>query len=150
MDTLLASPVFQMYTVSCVILLATLYALAFHTALTRGARRVVVNPEDVALDGRVSVAEVDHPDVQRIKRAHLNLLENAVPFFVVGFLYTLTGPGVAMAAGLFGVFVVIRVLHAAFYLTATQPFRTASFAIGALVNLIMVALVGWKVVGDLG
>jgi uncharacterized MAPEG superfamily protein len=39
---------------------------------------------------------------------------------------------------LFFLFVGIRLFHAIFYLTAKQPFRTMSFAVGALVNLAMV------------
>ena len=46
-----------------------------------------------------------------------------------------------MARGLMFAFVGIRLLHALFYLNAKQPFRTASFAIGALLNLTMVVQV---------
>ena len=99
---------------------------------------VVVNPEDVGINGGARVADNDHPDVLRIKRAHINLLENAVPFFAIGLLYCLIGPSFTVAAALFTIFVVVRVLHAAFYLTATQPFRTLSFGVGAVVNLVMV------------
>ena len=68
--------------------------------------------------------EVEHPDVQRIKRAHVNAIENAVPFFVIGFIYTQTSPSMMMARVLFLTFVAIRLFHAIFYLTAKQPFRT--------------------------
>lgn len=141
MDALLSQPVFQSYALSVALVVATLYGLAFHTAATRGARKVVVNPEDVSVNNGAAVAEVDHPDVQRIKRAHQNLLENATPFFAIGLLYSLTGPDLLFARVLFGLFVGIRVLHAAVYLTATQPFRTLSFVVGALVNLTMVVQV---------
>jgi hypothetical protein len=39
--------------------------------------RAVVNPEDVRVYADASVVEVEHPDVQRVKRAHLNLLEKS-------------------------------------------------------------------------
>ncbi len=134
-------PVFGLYAACSSILIVTLYALGFWTARIRNARRAVVNAEDVKVNSGAVVVEVEHPDVQRIKRAHLNALENAVPFFVIGFLYTQTAPGLTFARALFLSFVAIRTLHALFYLNAKQPFRTASFAIGAVINLVMVAQV---------
>lgn len=85
--------------------------------------------------------EIEHADVQRIKRAHGNAIENAVPFFVIGFIYTQTSPSMMVARVLFLTFVALRLFHAMFYLTAKQPFRTASFALGALINLAMVVQV---------
>lgn len=141
MDTLLSQPVFQAYAFSVSILVVTLYGLGFNTAKVRNDRKIVVNPEDAGINGGARVADIDHPDVQRIKRAHINLLENAAPFFAIGLLFSLTSPGLLFARALFTVFVVVRVLHALFYLTAKQPFRTLSFAVGAIVNLIMVVQV---------
>ena len=74
---------------------------------------------------------------QRIKRAHMNALENAVPFFVIALIYTQTDPGMTMVRVLFFTFVAVRILHALFYLNAKQPVRTMVFGIGALVNIIM-------------
>ncbi|HZO15052.1 MAG TPA: MAPEG family protein, partial [Polyangiaceae bacterium] len=67
-----------------------LLALALWTGSVRVMRRTWVNPEDARLN-KGAEAEVDHADVQRVKRAHMNALENAIPFFVVGLLYVLTG-----------------------------------------------------------
>lgn len=139
--SLLSQPVFQSYALAVAVLVVTLYGLGFETARVRAARKIVVNPEDAGINGNATVADQDHPDVLRIKRAHLNLLENATPFFAIGLLYSLTDPGLTFARVLFGVFVGVRVLHAAFYLSAKQPFRTASFVVGALVNLAMVVQV---------
>lgn len=141
MENLLAIPAVQSYAVAVAIVVVTLYGLGFHTAKVRADRKVVVNPEDVGINGGARVADNDHPDVLRIKRAHQNLLENAAPFFAIGLLYSFTEPNLLFARGLFATFVGIRVLHAAFYLTAKQPFRTLSFAVGALVNLTMVVQV---------
>lgn len=141
MDSIFRDPVFQAYALSVAVLVTALYGLGFHTAKTRAARKIVINHEDVGINGGAKVADLEHVDVQRIKRAHLNLLENAVPFFAIGFLYTLTAPGLGFARALFAVFVVIRLFHAVFYLSAKQPYRTLSFAVGALVNLTMVVQV---------
>lgn len=141
MTTLLSQPVFALYAQCCAALVVILYGLGFWTARIRNERKAVVNAEDVGINGGAKVVDVEHPDVQRIKRAHLNSIENAVPFFVVGFLYSQTSPGLMMARGIMFAFVAIRLLHALFYLNAKQPFRTASFAIGALLNLTMVVQV---------
>jgi microsomal prostaglandin-E synthase 1 len=141
MTPLISQPVFVLYAECCATLIVTMYALAFLTAKKRAERKAVVNFEDVRVNGGAAVVEVEHPDVQRIKRAHLNAIENAVPFFVIGFIYTQTSPSLTAARVLFLSFVGIRVLHAMFYLTAKQPFRTASFALGALINLAMVVQV---------
>lgn len=136
MDTF-RDPVLQAYALSVCAVIVTLYYLGFTTARIRAARQVVVNPEDVGVNPGARVGEVEHPDVQRIQRAHRNALENAVPFFAIGLLYAMTGPGLTLTRALFATFVAVRVFHAAFYLTARQPYRTASFVIGAVVNLTM-------------
>lgn len=134
-------PVFQAYALAVCALIVTLYFLGFQTARIRAARRIVVNHEDTGVNAGAAVAEVEHADVQRIHRAHRNAIENAVPFFAIGLLYTMTDPGHTFARALFGLFVAVRVFHAAFYLTARQPWRTLTFAIGAVVNLTMVVQV---------
>ncbi|MEZ4401483.1 MAG: MAPEG family protein [Kofleriaceae bacterium] len=131
----------QAYALSVCVVVLTLYFLGFETARVRAKRKIVLNQEDTLVTAGASVGEVEHVDVQRLLRAHRNALENAVPFFVLGLLYLLTGPGATFARVLFGVFAVVRVLHAAFYLQARQPYRTGMFAVGALVNMIMLVQV---------
>jgi len=141
MNALFSQPAFQLYVISSAVLTVILYALAAMTGKTRERRRAVVNAEDVKVYNGAAVVEVEHPDVQRIKRAHLNGIENAVPFFVIGLLYALTNPNLILVRGLFVTFVGVRLLHAVFYLTARQPYRAASFAVGMLINLVMVVQV---------
>ncbi len=138
MGNLLSQPVFQAYTVSVCALAMTLFGLGAHTAKTRSERKIVVNSEDAGINGGAALGGVDHPDVQRIKRAHMNLIESAVPFFALGFLYCLTSPSLTLAGVLFGAFVLTRVFHAVFYLGAKQPFRTIAFGAGTLVSLVMI------------
>lgn len=134
-------PVLQAYALASCALVVTMNFLGFQTARVRAARKQVVNPEDAGINGNAAVADDEHPDVRRIQRAHRNALENTVPFFVLGLLYALTAPGTTTVRVVFGVFVVARVLHAAFYLGAKQPLRTGVFAVGALVNLFMLVQV---------
>lgn len=108
--------------------------LAFWTGTVRAMRKTFVNPEDAALN-KASAAEQDHPDVQRVKRAHQNALENSVPFFIVGLLYALSSPSKLGAQAYLFTFLGARLLHTIFYLWGKQPFRTMMFAIGALATI---------------
>ena len=141
MSPLFSDPVFQSYALCCCLLVFSLYGLGFWTAKIRNDCKMVVNHEDVKVNFGGKPADAEHPRVARIKRAHLNALENAVPFFIMGFLYSETHPSVGMARALFFAFVGIRLIHAFFYLTAPQHFRTLSFGVGALINLTMVVQV---------
>ena len=125
------SPALQLYALTSAILGVHLVLLALWTGTARSLKKQFVNPEDSAmLDG--AVVEVEHADVLRAKRAHQNALENAVPFFVIAFLYALTSPAPGAARIYFFTFVGARVLHSVFYLWGRQPFRTLSFGVGVL------------------
>lgn len=141
MSALSHAPALQAYALSASVIALSLYALGFLTAKTRADRKVVVNPEDAGLNRNAQVADHEHADVSRIKRAHQNALENAVPFFALGLLYTMTAPSPTLARALFGAFVAARLLHAVLYLKGVQPFRTLTFVIGAVVNLTLLVLV---------
>jgi glutathione S-transferase len=141
MTSLLQQPAVVLYAVASAVLIIILYGLGFWTAKIRNDGKKIINAEDVKVNRGAVHVEVEPPAVARIKRAHSNAIENAVPFFVVGFLYSQTGPSMTAASAFFGSFVLVRLLHALFYLSATQPFRTLSFALGALINLAMVVQV---------
>jgi glutathione S-transferase len=93
-----------------------------------------VNPED-AVFNKGDKVDADCFAVLRVKAAHLNLLENAVPFFVIGALYTATNPSKTGAMAYFGTFVGARVIHSFVYLAGKQPWRTIMFAIGLLATV---------------
>jgi glutathione S-transferase len=141
MTPLLQQPAVVLYAVASSVLIIILYGLGFWTAKIRNDGKKIINAEDVKVNRGAVHVEVEPPAVARIKRAHSNAIENAVPFFVVGFLYTQTVPSTTAAAAFFGSFVLVRLLHALFYLSATQPFRTLSFAVGGFINLAMVVQV---------
>jgi uncharacterized MAPEG superfamily protein len=138
---LLDSPAPRLYALASSALVLILFWLAFRTGSVRMRGATVVNPEDVRVYRGAAVGATEHPDVQRIKRAHLNAIENMVPFFVVGLLFALTNPPVWAAAALFGAFVALRVLHVVFYLSARQPGRAATFGLGVAILLLMLAAV---------
>lgn len=146
MSALLHTTGFEAYAVACFALVGLFYVLAFRTGAVRTGAKAVVNAEDVRVYRGASVVEVEHPDVQRVKRAHLNLLENSVPFFVVGLLFAFTEPGLLVASTLYGLFVTSRVLHAAVYLSGRQPVRSAAWFLGVVTVVVMAALVVWNLV----
>lgn len=138
---MLQSTAFQIYAVCGSLLVLNLLFLANGTALVRARAGKVTNPEDRKLNPKSELQPVDEGHVARYRRAHLNALENILPFLPMGFLLVLTDPSVTLAAGLFGTFTGFRLLHSFAYIKALQPLRTMSFAAAAL------ALVG--VVGAL-
>ncbi len=125
------NPATALYALAATIVALHLVALALWTGTVRVMRKQWVNPEDARLNKGEHV-DLEHEDVSRVKRAHGNAIENALPFFVVGALYAATAPGRTAALAYFGTFVAVRLLHSIFYLWGRQPFRTLSFAAGVL------------------
>ncbi|MFO0550756.1 MAG: MAPEG family protein [Polyangiaceae bacterium] len=121
----------KVYALAATIVGLHMLLLALWTGTVRTQRKVFVNPEDAKLSNGTA-ADADHPDVLRVKRAHQNLLENAIPFFGIGLLFALTNPSVTSARAYCFTFVGARVLHTIFYLLQKQPFRTLMFAVGVL------------------
>lgn len=76
--------------------------------------------------------------VERIRRIHMNDLEN-VPFFLAaGFLFIFTEPSLLLAQGLLYGYVATRLLHFAAYFTArTHDMRAALWTPGSLIILFM-------------
>jgi glutathione S-transferase len=130
----LENPAVHLYAIAASVLGIHLLLLALWTGTVRAQRKTFVNPEDAKLNKSTPVEE-DHPDVLRVKRAHMNAIENDIPFFVIGLLYALTAPSRTGALAYFGVFVATRLLHTAFYLAGRQPFRTMMFVLGLLATV---------------
>ena len=70
----------HIYAVCAVILTVKMFALALATALVRNSHKLTLVPEDAR--GAVRLTEFDPPAVLRIKRAHLNDVEN-IPLFLI-------------------------------------------------------------------
>jgi glutathione S-transferase len=134
MQPFLDNPALKLYALAGAVAAVHLLLLALWTGTVRVQRKTWVNPEDAALN-KGAQADADHPDVQRVKRAHQNALENALPFFALGLLYALTNPSPGAAQIYFFTFVGARLLHSVFYLWGKQPFRTLMFATGVLAML---------------
>ncbi|KAL1275695.1 hypothetical protein QQF64_035318 [Cirrhinus molitorella] len=116
--------------------------MSFMTSYFRMTKQAFSNLEDTNLsakttEDRKKFVRVD-PDVERVRRCHLNDLENIVPFVVIGLLYALTGPDLSMALLHFRVFVGSRFVHTVVYVMAVpQPTRALAFVVGLLTTFSM-------------
>ncbi len=126
---MLENPALKLYVLVSALVAVHLVLLALWTGTVRTRLKRWVNPEDAAVLGGTQV-EADPPDVLRVKRAHQNALENAVPFFAIGLAYAFTNPSKVGVQAYFFTFLAARVLHSVFYLFGKQPFRTLMFAVG--------------------
>lgn len=81
----------------------------------------------------------DDPNVERVRRAHRNDLENIVPFFVIGLLYTLTNPSAFLAINLFRAVGIARIAHTLVYavVVVPQPARALAFFVALLATVYM-------------
>lgn len=132
MTPFLSLPAAQPLALFSVLLVLKMFGLAAGTALKRVSAKIVVNLEDVKVNPGSHAEAQDAEATLRVKRAHLNDLENIPGFLALALIFTLAGGSSTAGWGYFGVYFAARVLHSFFYLSAMQPFRTASFAIGQL------------------
>lgn len=80
----------------------------------------------------------DNEDVERVRRAHRNDLENILPFFVVGLFYILTNPTESVAINLFRAFAMSRIVHSVVYAVYVIPkARGLAFGVGLLTTIYM-------------
>ena len=87
------------------------------------------------LGGEVKINE----DVERIRRAHLNDMENILPYIMVAFLYVLANPSYTTASILFRVASTARILHTIVYAIypVRQPARGLMFFIHYFIMMYM-------------
>lgn len=136
------STVFRSYCFWCAVLVIKMLVMSVLTGMKRHAKKVglalpliflicshtksvdfvlqaFANPED-AKTSKGKVVTND-PDVERVRRAHLNDLENIPLFFAIGFLYILTGPSVSLAVNLFRLIGISRIVHTLVYAVVVIP-----------------------------
>lgn len=141
------NPVFTAYVISATLLGFNLLLLANNTALSRAKAKEVINPEDKVLNAEADVVyEAGNQKTERYRRAHRNALENIPLFLITAFVLTLTGVSLTTASILFGIFVAARLFHSVAYVRQIQPWRTASFAIGALDQAAILGVLLYQVV----
>ncbi|CAF4883614.1 unnamed protein product [Pieris macdunnoughi] len=137
MNLSISDPAVQAFILHSAILAVKLLAMSPLTAIMRLTYKCFANPEDAKfLGGKV---KLDHPSVERVRRAHLNDLENIPAFWVIGACYLTTGPSAAFANLLFRLFTVCRIVHTFVYAVVPfpQPTRAIVFLIAMGINFYM-------------
>uniref|UniRef100_M3ZUL6 Prostaglandin E synthase n=1 Tax=Xiphophorus maculatus TaxID=8083 RepID=M3ZUL6_XIPMA len=120
-------PVFSCFVFYAVLLVIKMYTIAIITGQVRLRKKAFANPEDALRHGGLQFHRED-PYVERCRRAHLNDLENILPFLFLGAIYSLTGPSLTVARLHFLVFFLARVLHSLAYLLALRaPTRSLAY-----------------------
>ncbi len=142
----LSDPLFATYAIAATLMILKAVGMSWLTVLrmmqVQGGFR---SPEDLRktpLNPAPDPSQLEPNErVERIRRIHLNDLEN-IPFFLVaGFLYVLTEPSLLMARVLLYGYVVSRFLHFAAYFTArTHDTRATLWTIGSLILIIMTGM----------
>lgn len=144
MNALASLPAFSAYAVSVIALGLNLVGLANATALTRARANEVINPEDQKLNQKASVVyEEGNERTARYRRAHRNALENTPLFMITALVLTLMGGSATLGAVLFYPYAALRILHSVSYVKQLQPFRTITFATAALIQVAVLAIIGY-------
>lgn len=136
MSTLFASPALRLFGITYLILVLKMVAVGAYTSVLRIRGKVYATPEDYAFQG-LRPQNGPHEDIERVRRAHRNDLENILPYFGVGLLYALSNPSLAAAEVYFIGYTIARVLHSVFYIRSMQPHRTIAFGVALLLMLAM-------------
>uniref|UniRef100_A0A8C5E1G3 Microsomal glutathione S-transferase 1 n=1 Tax=Gouania willdenowi TaxID=441366 RepID=A0A8C5E1G3_GOUWI len=126
--------VFQAFSTYAAIVGVKILLMGPLTAYYRFTKGAFANPEDVALKPAEERKKllVTHPDVER------NDLETSVPFLVLGLLFALKEPSLAVALLHFRLFAGSRLVHTVSYVGALpQPCRALSWMVGMGVNFSM-------------
>ncbi|XP_012062588.1 PREDICTED: microsomal glutathione S-transferase 1-like [Atta cephalotes] len=110
------------------ILVLKMLMMVLLTARQRLRKHVLASPEDGVLSKGKAV--YNDPDVERVRRAHLNDLENVLPWFIITYFWLGTGPSPWLAKTLIQTFVLSRIGHTISYVIfQQQPLRAITFAI---------------------
>jgi glutathione S-transferase len=139
----LQNPLFATYVIAATLMILKAVSMSWLTVVrmmqVKGGFR---SPEDIrktALNPAPDPKQLESDErVDRIRRIHLNDLENLPFFLVAGFLYVLTQPSLLVARVLLYGYVVSRLLHFAAYVTArTHDTRAALWTVGSLIVIFM-------------
>ncbi|MEQ1618863.1 MAG: MAPEG family protein [Terricaulis sp.] len=146
-------PLFATYAIAAALMILKTVSMSWLTV----ARMLQANggfrsPEDLKktpLNPKPNPKQLEPEEsVERIRRIHLNDLEN-IPFFLVaGLLFVLTEPPLLLAQGLLYGYVVSRLLHFSAYFTGQiHDLRATLWTVGSLILIFMTV---WSLVSALG
>ena len=139
----LDNPLFATYVIAATILILKVALMSWLTVArmmqVKGGFR---SPEDIRktpLNPNPDPAQLEKNEaVERIRRIHMNDLENIPLFLVAAFLFLLTEPSLVVARVLFYGYVGTRLLHFVAYFTGrTHDLRATLWTPGSLIILFM-------------
>eukprot|EP00105_Crassostrea_gigas_P005598 XP_011419254.1 PREDICTED: microsomal glutathione S-transferase 1 [Crassostrea gigas] len=135
------NPVFSQFVCYSILLILETIGIALLVIRIRVKRKVFSFPEDCSqfIVGKHHLKPTaDDAQIKRLRRCHLNNLENIVPFVTIGLFYVLTEPDPWTAALCFRSFLVTRVVHNIALIQALpQPTRTFSYLAGVIILCFM-------------
>jgi len=136
----LENEVFASFVFYGALLMLKMLLMAPLTAVFRFKNKSFGNAEDVGTKDpeKIKRALVPNDDVERVRRAHRNDMENILPFMLLGLLYCAVGPDASTAIMHFKVFFYARVLHSIVYVGALQPWRALCWFVGMVTSVSMI------------
>lgn len=132
------NPIFASFAFYATVCLLKMMVMAFLTAIFRMKKGIFANPEDTTAvpGGKINLND---PDVERVRRNHLNDIESILPFVLVGLFYVSINPSPFIAFWHFRLFTASRILHTfAYQLAIPQPSRGGCFFIGFATTVSMI------------
>ncbi|XP_030567917.1 microsomal glutathione S-transferase 1 [Drosophila novamexicana] len=125
-----SNPVFCCYLFWSSLLILKMLLMSLLTARQRIKTKTFANPEDLRV-AKTSDVRFNDPNVERVRRAHRNDLENVLPFLLMSLAYVACGPHPLTAKLLIRIGASARLLHTIVYavLPLPQPTRALSFFI---------------------
>lgn len=152
-DLSLQNPLFATYTLAAALMILKAVAMSWLTVVRmiqeKGGFRAPEDLRQTALNPNPDPKQLEPNErVERIRRIHMNDLEN-IPFFLAaGFLFVLTDPPLWLAQVLLYGYVISRFAHFGAYLTArTHDMRANLWTIGSLVLIFMTMWTLWLATG---
>jgi len=130
--------VFNIYALSVALLVAKTAIMSLLTARQRFKNKIFISREDV-VGMKDAKAAGTNEDVERVRRAHHNDLENIPIFILLAAVYMVVAqPCVFTAKMLFYGFTAARYFHTVVYLNEIrQPARALGFFAGLIITMFM-------------
>merc|ERR1712045_949445 len=126
---------FEAYAFYTALVVFKMMIMSFLTARQRFKTMTFISSEDAKQPGTKCGS---NEDIERVRRAHQNDIENVVPFAILGFLYIFTNPAYSTALLCFRLFAGARILHTLVYLLVVpQPARALCFFANIFTNIYM-------------
>ncbi|ENN74663.1 prostaglandin E synthase [Dendroctonus ponderosae] len=129
------NPQFATYLIVASLLILKMYGLILLTIFHRQKNKVFISEEDTKMRGDGGSVGT-HPDVERVRRAFQNDLENIPAFLFISLAYLFVGVANWAVHLLFYLFLIARTLHSLVYAlyVIPQPARAICFCLGLLIN----------------